>query len=155
MCEHARIVERAHDVPRRTVYHWRHYLAVAQTVIQRKPGVQGSALRNGAPFAEMPEAFRRLQAQLLQRPGGDREMVEILALVLQHDEQAVLCAVELALEDGVATKTHVLNVLHRLMDSGGANAIIAAPQALVLRQEPKADIERYDALRDREVRHAS
>ncbi|RYF12205.1 MAG: IS21 family transposase, partial [Deltaproteobacteria bacterium] len=62
---------------------------------------------------------------------------------------------ELALEDGVATKTHVLNVLHRLMDSGGAAAIIDAPQALVLRQEPKADIERYDALRDREMRHAS
>lgn len=147
VCEHARIVERAHDVLRRTVYDWRHYLAV----IQRKPG----ALRNGAPFTEMPEAFRRLQAQLLQRPGGDREMVDILALVLQHNEQAVLCAVELALEDGVATKTHVLNVLHRLMDSGGAAAIIDAPQALVLRQEPKADIERYDALRDREVRHAS
>ena len=31
-------------------------------------------------------------------------MVEILALVLQHDEQAVLCAVELALEAGVPTK---------------------------------------------------
>ena len=64
MCAHARIVERAHDGPRRTGYDWRHYLAV----IQRKPG----ALRNGAPFAEMPEAFRRLQAQLLRRPGGDR-----------------------------------------------------------------------------------
>ena len=48
----------------------------------------------------MPEAFRRLQAQLLRRPGGDREMVDILALVLQHDEGAVLCAVELALEGG-------------------------------------------------------
>jgi hypothetical protein len=32
--------------------------------------------------------------------------------VLHHDEQAVLAAVELALEAGVATKTHVLNVLH-------------------------------------------
>ena len=42
-----------------SVYDWRHYLAV----IQRKPG----ALRNGAPFAEMPEAFRRFQAQLLRR----------------------------------------------------------------------------------------
>jgi len=147
VCEHARIVERAHDVPRRTVYDWRHYLAV----IQRKPG----ALRNGAPFAEMPEAFRRLQAQLLQRPGGDREMVEILALVLQHDEGAVLCAVELALEGGVATKTHVLNVLHRLTDGTNTATVIDAPQALVLNQEPRADIGRYDALRDREVRHAS
>lgn len=59
----------------------------------------------------MPDAFRQLQGQLLRRPGGDREMAEILALVLHHDEQAVLCAVELALEDGVATKIHVLNIL--------------------------------------------
>ncbi|SAY50098.1 hypothetical protein KRIGEM_03087 (plasmid) [Komagataeibacter rhaeticus] len=35
----------------------------------------------------------------------------------QHSQQAVLCAVELALEDGVATKTHVLNTLHRLIDA--------------------------------------
>ena len=39
-----------------------------------------------------------------------------LALVLQHDEQAVLAAVELALEAGVPTKTHILNLLHRLVD---------------------------------------
>jgi hypothetical protein len=147
LCEHARIVERLHDIPSRTVYDWRHYLAV----IQRKPG----ALRNGAPFAEMPEAFRKLQAQLLQRPGGEREMVDILALVLQHDERAVLCAVELALESGVATKTHVLNVLHRLTDGPNTAAIIDAPQALVRSPEPRADIGRYDAPRNREVRNAS
>lgn len=63
-----------------TRYDWRHYLAV----LQRKPG----ALRNGAPFLELPDGFRRLQARLTQRPGGDREMVEILALVLHHDEEA-------------------------------------------------------------------
>ena len=147
VCEHARVLERSHDIPGRTVYDWRHYLAV----IQRKPG----ALRNGAPFAEMPEAFRKLQAELLRRPGGDREMVDVLALVLQHDEQAVLCAVELALEAGVATKTHVLNLLHRLTDGKGTIAVIDAPQAFVLTQEPRADMERYDALRNREVRHAS
>jgi len=43
-------------------------------------------------------------------------MVDILALVLQHDEAAVLAAVEMALEGGVPTKTHVLNILHRLVD---------------------------------------
>ena len=91
-----------------TVFDWRHYLAV----IQRKPG----ALRNGAPFAELPPAFRALQQRMLKTPGGDREMVEILALVLQHDEQAVLTAVELALEAGAPTKTHILNLLHRLVD---------------------------------------
>jgi hypothetical protein len=103
LCEHLRIINRSHDQPGRTAYDWRHYLAV----IQRKPG----ALRNGAPFTGVPEAFKQLQSQLLKRPGGDREMAEILALVLHHDEQAVLCAVELAIEAGAATKTHVLNLL--------------------------------------------
>jgi hypothetical protein len=32
-------------------------------------------------------------------------MVEILALILHHDEEAVLCAVELALSDGAPTKS--------------------------------------------------
>lgn len=145
LCEHVRYIDRSNKMPR-TIYDWRHYLAV----VQRKPG----ALRNGAPFMEMPQAFRNLQAQLLKRPGGDKEMVEILSLVLHHDEQAVLCAVELALEDGVPTKTHVLNVLHRLIDGKAPPAPpIDAPQALRLGKEPKADVERYDTLR--EVRHAS
>ena len=148
LCEHARLINRSHQQLGRTVYDWRHYLAV----IQRKPG----ALRNGAPFAELPEAFRQLQGQLLKRPGGDREMVEILALVLQHDEQAVLCAVELALEAGVATKTHVINVLHRLTDGKSPPAApIDAPQALRLTREPVANVERYDTLRDKGQRHAS
>jgi transposase len=142
LCEHGRIIERSHHLPGRTVYDWRHYLAV----IQRKPG----ALRNGAPFTEMPDAFRRLQNHLLKRPGGDREMAEILALVLQHDEQAVLCAVELALEAGVPTKTHTLNILHRLTDGKAPPASpIDAPQALRLTREPVANVERYDGLRDR------
>ena len=148
LCEHSRIIDRSHHTGGRTVYDWRHYLAV----IQRKPG----ALRNGAPFTQLPEAFKQLQSQLLRRPGSDREMAEILALVLQHDEQAVLCAVELALEAGVATKTHVLNLLHRLTDGKAPPASpIDAPQALRLAQEPLANVGRYDALRDGGLRHAS
>lgn len=85
-------------------------------------------------------------------------MVDILALVLHHDEQAVLTAVELALAEGVATKTHVLNLLHRLIDGktiGGPD--IDTPQALILRREPKANVERYDGLRAKIAggRHAS
>ena len=140
LCEHGRVFQRNHQVPPRTIYDWRHYLAV----LQRKPG----ALRNGAPFAELPPAFRQLQDQMLRKPGGDREMVDILALILQHDEQAVLAAVELALAEGVATKTHVLNLLHRLVDGkviGGPP--LDTPQALVLHREPKANVERYDGLR--------
>jgi len=148
VCEHHRIISRSHDGPGQTVYDWRHYLAV----VQRKPG----ALRNGAPFTELPEAFRTLQQHLLRKPGGDREMVDILALVLQHDEQAVLSAVDMALKSGVPTKTHVLNLLHRLVDGKSTTPpTIDAPQALTLVNEPKANVERYDTLRKTEVRHAS
>ena len=68
----------------------------------------------------------------------------------------MLCAVELALEADVPTKTHILNILHRLVDGKADNAArIEAPQALSLRREPKADVERYDALRGKDLRHAS
>ncbi len=148
LCEHERVIQRSHDQPGRTIYDWRHYLAV----IQRKPG----ALRNGAPFTEMPTAFRQLQGHLLRHPGGDREMVEVLSLVLHHDEQAVLCAVELALDADVPTKTHILNILHRLLDGKDATPPrIDAPQALILRREPKANVARYDTLRNKDLRHAS
>ena len=148
VCEHRRIIERSHDGPGQTIYDWRHYLAV----LQRKPG----ALRNGAPFAELPEAFRILQQHLLKTPGGDREMVDILALVLHHDEQAVLSAVDMALNSGVPTKTHILNLLHRLVDGKSFTPpTVRAPPALALTIEPKANVERYDSLRKAEVRHAS
>ena len=140
LCEHTRVIERSHKHPAKTIYDWRHYLAV----VQRKPG----ALRNGAPFRELPSAFRQLQDQMLRKPGGDREMVDILALVLHHDEQVVLTAVELALAEGVPTKTHVLNILHRLVDAKVIDGPpLDTPQALTLRREPKANVERYDALR--------
>jgi transposase len=140
LCEHQRVIERSHHLPPRTIYDWHHYLAV----LQRKPG----ALRNGAPFTELPNAFRQLQDHMLRKPGGDREMVDILALVLHHDEEVVLTAVELALAEGLATKTHVLNLLHRLVDgktTGGPQ--LDTPQALILKREPKANVARYDGLR--------
>ncbi len=41
LCEHVRVIQRNHKLLPRTIYDWRHYLAV----VQRKPG----ALRNGRP----------------------------------------------------------------------------------------------------------
>ncbi|EAM1725904.1 TPA: IS21 family transposase, partial [Escherichia coli] len=104
------------------------------------------ALRNGAPFAELPPAFKKLQSILLQRPGGDRDMVEILALVLHHDEGAVLSAVELALECGKPSKEHVLNLLGRLTEEPPPKPI-PIPKGLRLTLEPQANVNRYDSLR--------
>jgi hypothetical protein len=57
------MIQRSHHLPPRTIYDWRPYLAV----LHRKPG----ELRNGAPFAELPPAFRQLQNQMLRWSGGD------------------------------------------------------------------------------------
>jgi transposase len=137
IAEHQRLINRDHRAVH-TIYDWRHYLAV----LQRKPG----AIRNGAPFTALPEGFKQLQAVLMKRPGGDREMVDILALVLHHDESAVLCAVELALESGAASKQHILNILSRLIE-GSAPQPIATPVPLSLKVEPEANVTRYDTLR--------
>lgn len=143
IAEHERCFDRKH-AGGQTIYDWRHYLAV----LQRKPG----ALRNGAPFKEFPDGFKQLQVLLLKRPGGDREMVEILALVMHYDEQAVLTAVELALESGAPSKQHILNLLGRLVESTPP-APITTPRDLALRMEPQANVIRYDSLR--ETRHAA
>jgi hypothetical protein len=105
---HERVFSRDHSVSGKTVYDWRHYLSV----VQRKPG----ALRNGAPFNELPESFKRLQKKLLKRPGGDREMADVLALVLLHDEARVEQAVAEALKIDRPSKQHVINCLSRISD---------------------------------------
>lgn len=54
-------------------YDWQHYIPL----IERKPG----ALRNGAPFADMPQPLATLQSALLRREHGDRVMAKVLAAV--------------------------------------------------------------------------
>ncbi len=48
-CEHQRFIDRSYRQLPCTIYDWGHYM----TVIQRKFG----ALRNGAPFRELPPSF--------------------------------------------------------------------------------------------------
>ena len=108
IASHARVFTRDHNATGKTIYDWRHYLSV----VQRKPG----ALRNGAPFTELPNSFKQLQNQLLKRPGGDREMADVLALVLLHDEKLVEQAIEAALSIERPSRQHVMNCLNRLQD---------------------------------------
>jgi hypothetical protein len=83
-------------------------------------------------------------------------MVDILALVLQHDEQAVLTG----RGDGAGGRRSNQDPCPEPAASPGRRQILTpptidAPQALTLINEPKANVERYDALRQTEVRHAS
>jgi len=131
IAEHPRASDRDH-----VVYDWQHYLPL----IERKPG----ALRNGAPFADLPEAFKRLSQALLRREGGDRVMAQVLAAVPQHGLETVQVAVELMLESGRPSIAHVENLLARLRE-GPPPASVST--TLRVAEPPTTDIGRYDALR--------
>ena len=139
IASHARVFTRDHNATGKTIYDWRHYLSV----VQRKPG----ALRNGAPFTELPNSFKQLQNQLLKRPGGDREMADVLALVLLHDEKLVEQAIEAALSIERPSRQHVMNCLNRLQDKAIPEPL-KPPPALKLVTEPLANTARYDDLRE-------
>ncbi|MGN6580320.1 MAG: IS21 family transposase, partial [Bordetella sp.] len=121
-----------------TFYDWRHYVSL----LERKPG----ALRNGAPFKDMPAPLLDLQRQLLKHPGGDRVMVQVLVAATLHGLEAVLVAVELALQSGRISADHVLNVLARLKEDAAPISPLQA-SGLVLAEPPQADVHRYDRLR--------
>jgi len=128
-----------------TRYDWQHYIPL----LERKPG----ALRNGAPFADLPEPLQQLRRGLLRHEGGDRTMAKVLALVPAMGLEAVLVAVELALESGPPGRVsaeHVVNVLSRLT---AAPVPQSAATSLQVTDPPLANTARYDSLRP-EVDHA-
>ena len=141
MASHARVANQGH-----ICYDWQHYIAL----IQRKPG----ALRNGAPFADMPASLQRLRQGLMRHDGGDKTMAQVLNCVSSHGLEAVLVAVELVIESGVLSTEHVLNVLARLNATPIPESV---ESSLHLREMPVANTGRYDSLRTSgscEVGHA-
>jgi transposase len=136
VAEHDRLADKG-----KVRYDWRHYIPL----IQRKPG----ALRNGAPFADLPQPLQRMRKALLRESGGDRLMAKVLALVPSAGLDAVLVAVELALErmppSGRVSEQHVINVLARLNAAPRPDNVETRLQVLT---PPTADTARYDRLRD-------
>jgi hypothetical protein len=136
VAEHRRMLDRDH-----VVYDWRHYVPL----IERKPG----ALRNGAPFADLPESLQKLRKALLRREGGDRVMAQVLSAVPTFGLEAVLVAVDLVMESGHPSAEHVLNVLARLHEGPSPQNV---ETSLTVKTAPVADPQRYDALHE-EVSH--
>ena len=140
VASHERLADSGH-----ICYDWQHYIAL----VQRKPG----ALRNGAPFADLPAPLQRLRQGLMRHAGGDRVMAQVLAAVPTAGLEAVLVAVDLVVESGTLSAEHVLNVVARL------NAVpvpASVATTLQLTQAPLANTSRYDSLRgEAEVNHAS
>ena len=131
VASHDRLTERG-----QICYDWQHYIPL----IERKPG----ALRNGAPFADLPAPLKQLKLGLMRHPGGDRVMAQVLAAVPSAGLEAVLVAVELVIESGVLSAEHVLNVLARLNASPTPACV---ETSLQLNEAPLANTSRYDSLR--------
>ena len=142
VASHERLTERGH-----VRYDWQHYIPL----VQRKPG----ALRNGAPFADLPAPLLRLRQWLLRHAGGDKIMAQVLGAVPTAGLAAVLVAVELVIESGALSAEHVENVLARLNASPAPQCV---ETSLQLTEAPVANTSRYDSLRGidgaQEVNHA-
>ena len=122
-----------------------HYIPL----IERKPG----ALRNGAPFADLPKPLRLLKRGLRRHTNGDRIMMQVLAAVPIAGLKPVLVAVELVLESGSLSADHILNVLARLTSTAPPPCV---ETSLQLKVAPVANTAHYDRLRttDEENRNA-
>ena len=126
-----------------TTYDWQHYIPL----IQRKPG----ALRNGAPFADLPEPLQRLRRALLREPGGDRVMAQVLAIVPTAGLDAVLVAVELAAGERAAVGARERGACGQRAgapERRGGPPRERANDAAGIDTPPLADTARYDRLRE-------
>ncbi|RML24968.1 hypothetical protein ALR00_200090 [Pseudomonas savastanoi pv. retacarpa] len=126
-------------------FDWQHYIPL----IERKPG----ALRNGAPFADLPKPLQLLKRGLRRHTNGDRIMMQVLAAVPIAGLEPVLVAVELVLESGSLSADHILNVVARLTSTAPPPCV---ETSLQLKVAPVANTARYDRLRttDEENRNA-
>ena len=132
VASHDRLTERG-----QICYDWQHYIPL----VERKPG----ALRNGAPFADMPTPLKQLRLGLMRHEGGDKVMAQVLAAVPTAGLDAVLVAVELVIESGALSAEHVENVLARL---NASPAPACVETSLQLKDVPLANTSRYDSLRE-------
>jgi hypothetical protein len=131
--EHPRSFARNH-----VEYNAWHYL----DVLAKKPG----ALRNGAPFMELPGALGRVQRKLKGVKDGGRQMVDILTAVRSDGLSAVEEACAEALAGGTYSADVILNILARRSEPAPASTV-ATPEQLHLQVLPRADCARYDGLR--------
>lgn len=134
IASHARLFDRD-----QVSYDWQHYIPL----LERKPG----ALRNGAPFAEMPEPLVSLQKIWGQRPGGNRLMAEVLAFVPTQGLECVVTAVQGCLTAGYTSIERIRQVLMHWQDHDKPEIPqVNTPEALQLNESPVADTGRYDQL---------
>ena len=124
----------------KTVYEPWHYL----DVLKHKPG----ALRNGAPFVnwELPQPVQQARERLSKYADGDRQFVDILAMVPKNGLQAVSDACKEALLSRTISRDLVLNILSRANEPKSPGNYQPPDHLPQLSLFPKADCTRYNRL---------
>lgn len=114
-------------------YDYRHYIPL----LSKAPG----ATLNGKPYDFMPEILRCYRSQLIDRLGrreAARSLAKVLQLILDHPEDDVLAAVELASLCGTVDPEAVKNLV--LQMQGGWTGM-ARPLDLSSRSSGVTDLE--------------
>jgi transposase len=117
-----------------------HYLSA----LERKPG----ALRNGWPFKDwdLPQSIKGILHALKRRyTDWDRQSVGILSAIPFYGLEAIEKACRQALSIKAVSKEVILNILNRNQDQD-SHPSIDPPSHLILKEEPVADLRRYDSL---------
>lgn len=116
---------------------FQHYLPL----LARKPG----ALRNGAPFKDMPlpEELWAVQNHLQQCPQGMRDFAHILSYIPSESMESVVSACGTAIKSGTISKDVILNILLRKKDQP---ELQAEPSTIYgqLKHIPTDDCSRYN-----------
>ena len=79
-------------------------------------------------------------------------MVDILSLVLHHDEALVEQAITESLKAGLTSKPHIINCLNRLLQPQAPEPV-PLDNRLKLTVEPTIDTARYEQLRGTKYAH--
>ena len=118
-------------------------------LLKQKPG----ALRDGAPFADwqLSKPMLKVKDHYLSTKGGDRDFVDLLMLVQDHNIEIVEMACELAVEQKTLRLAAIINLINQLVEP----SIEQLPQSVCYPQlqiVPLADCKRYEQLTRQEVR---
>jgi transposase len=122
-----------------TYYDWYHYLPI----LERKPG----ALRNGAPFRDMPLPCELITVRkhLEPRIDGPRDFAHILSYIASQSLEAVVGACAEAIKAQTISKDIILNLLSRKnqeVDGEEELPYIYPP----LHHAPQFNLKAYDLL---------
>jgi transposase len=122
-------------------YHFEpwHYVPL----LKQKPG----ALRDGAPFEDwdLPKPIIAIKDSYLKRDKGDRDFVELLQLIQDHDVDTISIACECAIEAKTTQLSAIINLVHRLIEPD-ETAGIDVIQYPALKTPPQANCQRYNQL---------